>query len=76
VPYFRLNSVTQLPDMSLNTNYVYFLQQVHIKDAGVIPNGRVYLCGVEYCEELTLSEPMSDLVRHYDFPVPDRFLDL
>jgi hypothetical protein len=25
---------------------------------------------------LTLSDPMSDLVRHYDFPVPDAFLDL
>jgi hypothetical protein len=22
---------------------------------------------------LTLSNPMSDLVRHYDFPVPDAF---
>jgi hypothetical protein len=22
---------------------------------------------------LTLSDPMSDLVRHYDFPVPDTF---
>jgi hypothetical protein len=22
---------------------------------------------------LTLSDPMSDLVRHYDFPVPDAF---
>jgi hypothetical protein len=27
-------------------------------------------------EGLTLSDPMSDLVRHYDFPVPDAFLDL
>jgi hypothetical protein len=25
---------------------------------------------------LTLSDPMSDLVRHYYFPVPDAFLDL
>jgi hypothetical protein len=25
---------------------------------------------------LTLSDPMSNLVRHYDFPVPDTFLDL
>jgi hypothetical protein len=25
---------------------------------------------------LTLSDPMSDLVQHYDFPVPDAFLDL
>jgi hypothetical protein len=25
---------------------------------------------------LTLSDPMPDLVRHYDFPVPDDFLDL
>jgi hypothetical protein len=25
---------------------------------------------------LTLSDPMSDLVRHYDFPVPVAFLDL
>jgi hypothetical protein len=25
---------------------------------------------------LTLSDPMSDLVRHYGFPVPDAFLDL
>jgi hypothetical protein len=25
---------------------------------------------------LTLSDPMSDLVRHYDFPVPNAFLDL
>jgi hypothetical protein len=25
---------------------------------------------------LTLCDPMSDLVRHYDFPVPDAFLDL
>jgi hypothetical protein len=25
---------------------------------------------------LTLSDPMSDLVRLYDFPVPDAFLDL
>jgi hypothetical protein len=24
---------------------------------------------------LTLSDPMSDLVRYYDFPVPDAFLD-
>jgi hypothetical protein len=24
---------------------------------------------------LTLSDPMSDLFRHYDFPVPDAFLD-
>jgi hypothetical protein len=24
----------------------------------------------------TLSDPMSDLVRHYDFPFPDAFLDL
>jgi hypothetical protein len=22
---------------------------------------------------LTLSDPMSDLVRHYDFPAPDAF---
>jgi hypothetical protein len=22
---------------------------------------------------LTLSDPMSDLVRHYDFPVPEAF---
>jgi hypothetical protein len=28
------------------------------------------------CSTLTLSDPMSDLVRHYDFPVPDAFLDL
>jgi hypothetical protein len=27
-------------------------------------------------EYLTISDPMSDLVRHYDFPVPDAFLDL
>jgi hypothetical protein len=27
-------------------------------------------------KHLTLSDPMSDLVRHYDFPVPDAFLDL
>jgi hypothetical protein len=26
--------------------------------------------------KLTLSDPMSDLVRYYDFPVPDTFLDL
>jgi hypothetical protein len=25
---------------------------------------------------LTLSDPMSDLIRHYDFPVPDAFLNL
>jgi hypothetical protein len=25
---------------------------------------------------LTLSDPLSDLVRHYDFPVPDAFPDL
>jgi hypothetical protein len=25
---------------------------------------------------LTLSDPMLGLVRHYDFPVPDAFLDL
>jgi hypothetical protein len=25
---------------------------------------------------LTLSDPMSDLVRHYDFSVPGAFLDL
>jgi hypothetical protein len=25
---------------------------------------------------LTLSDPVSDLVRHYDFPIPDTFLDL
>jgi hypothetical protein len=25
---------------------------------------------------LTLSDSMPDLVRHYDFPVPDVFLDL
>jgi hypothetical protein len=25
---------------------------------------------------LILSDPMSDLVRHYGFPVPDAFLDL
>jgi hypothetical protein len=25
---------------------------------------------------LTLSDPISVLVRHYDFPVPDAFLDL
>jgi hypothetical protein len=25
------------------------------------------------CPILTLSDPMSDLVRHYDFPVPDAF---
>jgi hypothetical protein len=25
---------------------------------------------------LTLSDPMSDLVRHYGFPVPDAFLGL
>jgi hypothetical protein len=27
-------------------------------------------------KHLTLSDPMSDLVRHYYFPVPDAFLDL
>jgi hypothetical protein len=26
--------------------------------------------------KLTLSDPMLDLVRHYDFLVPDAFLDL
>jgi hypothetical protein len=26
--------------------------------------------------DLTLSDPMSDLARHYDFPVPDAFPDL
>jgi hypothetical protein len=25
---------------------------------------------------LTLSDPMSDLVGHYDFPVPNAFLDI
>jgi hypothetical protein len=25
---------------------------------------------------LTLSDPMSDLFRHYDFPVPDAGLDV
>jgi hypothetical protein len=30
----------------------------------------------EEASTLTLSDPMSDLVRHYDFPVPDAFLDL
>jgi hypothetical protein len=25
---------------------------------------------------VALSDPMSDLVRRYDFPVPDAFLDL
>jgi hypothetical protein len=25
---------------------------------------------------LTLSDSMSDLVRHYDFPVPDAFLEI
>jgi hypothetical protein len=27
-------------------------------------------------KDLTLSDPMSDLVRHYYFPVPDASLDL
>jgi hypothetical protein len=27
-------------------------------------------------DNLTLPDPMSDLVRRYDFPVPDAFLDL
>jgi hypothetical protein len=31
------------------------------------PNGRSIL---------TLSDPMPDRVQHYDFPVPDAFLDL
>jgi hypothetical protein len=25
---------------------------------------------------LTFSDPMSEIVQHYDFPVPDVFLDL
>jgi hypothetical protein len=25
---------------------------------------------------LALSDPTLDLIRHYDFPVPDAFLDL
>jgi hypothetical protein len=29
-----------------------------------------------YRNQLTLSDPMSDLIRHYDFPFPDAFLDL
>jgi hypothetical protein len=28
------------------------------------------------CWHLTLSDPMSDLVQHHDFPVPNAFLDL
>jgi hypothetical protein len=35
------------------------------KDAQVLRDSR-----------LNLSDPMSDLVRHYDFTVPDAFLDL
>jgi hypothetical protein len=37
------------------------------------------LCIVESASRymrLTLSDPISGLVRHYDFPVPDAFLDL
>jgi hypothetical protein len=26
-----------------------------------------------HIQHLTLSDPMSDLVQHYDFPVPDAF---
>jgi hypothetical protein len=43
------------------------------KHDGKRPPGRL---GVEKSIILTLSDPMSDLVRHYDFPVPDDFLDL
>jgi hypothetical protein len=32
--------------------------------------------GVCVLTVLSLSDPMSDLVRHCDFPVPDAFLDL
>jgi hypothetical protein len=33
------------------------------------------LCGItgKDIAGLTLSDPMSDLVRHFDFPVPDAF---
>jgi hypothetical protein len=37
---------------------------------------RSYQQSVSSKKILTLSDPMSDLVRHDDFPVPDAFLDL
>jgi hypothetical protein len=31
---------------------------------------------LKFLEELTLSDSVSDLVRNYDFPIPDAFLEL
>jgi hypothetical protein len=45
----------------------YFLK-FDVNDSVIIPSSSGII--------LTLSDPMSDLVRHYDFPVPDAFLDL
>jgi hypothetical protein len=38
----------------------------------------LYVVTTDHCmiTLLTLFDPMLDLVRHYDFPVPDAFLDL
>jgi hypothetical protein len=39
----------------------------------LVMRGSVRLCPIY---ALTLSDPMSDLIRYNEFPVPDTFLDL
>jgi hypothetical protein len=69
-------------DITRNYGYIYsptymldFNSDIHIQlQKAILYTGTKWqtyaLCN------LTLSDPMSDLVRHYDFPVPDAFLDL
>jgi hypothetical protein len=53
-------------------NRIKFMSAVNILYVIIL----LYLICFTHFDGLTLSDPMSDLVRHYDFPVPDAFLDL
>jgi hypothetical protein len=55
--------------MHLQPANSYKCMQLTPKTASVVPpeDGRLT---PETCRGLTLSDPMSDLIRHYDFPVP------
>jgi hypothetical protein len=51
-----------------NNNIIIIITHPNFRDS-VCPRPRLKV-------HLTLSDPMSDLVRLYAFPVPDAFLDL
>jgi hypothetical protein len=60
-------ALSNMAEHYMNTNS-NIIQDLYITVVFLIHSGMETL-------KLTLSDPMSNLVRHYDFPVPDAFLD-